>query len=62
MSKAQKFCDANDQSLVVSGFAHEPDPRKPARGITYTLDDGRSFRLSAADCVLPEGYPKWKLP
>lgn len=51
---AQAFMDANDQSPVYAGAAHE------GGGGTYTLTDERSFTLSLMDCrSLPEGYPKW---
>lgn len=56
------FIKANDISRVVEGWANQPDPRKPGGGGTYKLDDGRSFRLTLAQCrLLPDGYPKWKL-
>lgn len=60
--KAAEFVKANDDSPVVEGRVNEPDPRKPAKGGTYTLESGKSFRLNLADCrSLPTGYPRWKL-
>lgn len=57
--KAAAFVAANKQSPVVSGYAIEPDPRKPAKGVVYTLDDGRRFRLTVEDGRQVE--PRWKL-
>ncbi len=52
---AQKFMKANDKSKVVSGAAHGP-----GLGGSYTLSNGKYFRLSLEDCrSLPDGYPNW---
>ncbi len=60
--EANAFIQANDESPVISGYAIEPDPRRPAQGAVYELDDGRSFRLSRDVCrALPADYPKWKV-
>lgn len=54
--KAKAFMKANDESNVVSGAARG----EGGQGGTYTLYDGRSFRLTLEDCrSLPEEYPKW---
>lgn len=56
------FVKANDKSLVVSGYAIEPNPHKSAKGAVYKLADGSSHRLSAEACsLLPENYPKWDI-
>jgi hypothetical protein len=56
------FMAANDKSPVISGRAIEPDPRKPAKGGIYELENGDLFKLNVEECrALPEGYPKWKL-
>ncbi len=58
--KAREFMTANEASPVVSGYAIEPDPRKPGKGGCYTLKDGRMFRLSLEDCrSMPA--PRWDI-
>lgn len=53
--KAAQFVKANTESKVVSGAA-----LGEGKGGSYTLEDGRSFRLSLEDCrSLPDNYPKW---
>ncbi|WP_454287221.1 hypothetical protein [Rhizobium arsenicireducens] len=53
--KAKKFMMANDKSKVVSGATNGP-----GLGGSYTLDNGRYFRLSLEDCrSLPDNYPNW---
>jgi len=56
------FIAANDRFPVVSGYALEPDPRKPAKGGVYTLSNGIAYKLNLAECrALPDGYPRWDL-
>lgn len=55
---AQAFVAANKRSPVVSGYALEPDPRKPAKGVCYRLANGKSFTLTPAECGTVE--PRWK--
>lgn len=57
---AQAFIAANAESPVVYGAAREPDPRKPARGASYRLKDGRRFILNVQDCK-DVGMPRWDL-
>lgn len=53
---------ANDASPVIAGYAIEQDPRRPAQGGVYLLEDGSSHRLPVDVCrALPAAYPKWKL-
>lgn len=60
--QADEFVRANKRSPVVAGEALEPDPRKPAKGARYKLDDGTWHRLGAEACsLLPDGFPRWKL-
>lgn len=57
---AKLFMTANDQSSVVEGWAHHPDPRENKGGGSYRLEDGRVFALEVEDCrSLPEAYPRW---
>lgn len=57
-AKARAFVRANDESLVVSGYAIG----NGGEGGVYTLADGRVFRLDLEACrALPENYPKWDL-
>lgn len=54
------FIATNDRSPVVKGWAREPDPRKPGKGGTYKLKNGKEFALTLLQCrLLPKGYPKW---
>lgn len=53
---AAAFIAANKVSPVVSGVAHG----NGGEGGTYTLKDGRRFRLSASACR--EVVPRWALP
>lgn len=60
MSKAaEDFIAANDKALVVSGQTHGVSGGK---GATYTLENGKSFKLTAKECseIGEAGYPKWK--
>lgn len=59
MATATQFVKANDKSLVVQGSVL--DMRKG--GARYRLESGTTFVLPVEECrLLPEGYPKWKLP
>ncbi len=61
--QANDFIAANDKSPVVYGAVIEPAPNRPGRGGRYRLADGSSHRLGLEACrLLPEGYPKWRLP
>jgi hypothetical protein len=57
---ARAFVAANKRSPVVSGYALEQDPRKPSRGGSYTLQNGKEFTLSVEECRVI-GMPRWKL-
>lgn len=58
--QADDFMAANRKSPVVSGYAIEPDPRKPAKGASYTLADRTTHRLGVEACgLLLEGFPRW---
>lgn len=59
---AAEFMRANDESPVVEGWVHYPDPCQNKGGGGYRLDDGRVFNLNVEDCrSLPEQYPRWRL-
>ena len=54
---AKEFMDENDKSKTVEGYANGA-----AKGGTYILENGKSFRLTLEDCQsLPDDYPKWLL-
>ncbi len=57
---AAAFIKANKRSPVISGYALEPDPRKPAKGASYTLQSGKTFTLTVEECR-QIGMPRWKL-
>lgn len=57
--KAKKFLAENAKSPVISGYAIEPNPTKPAKGVSYTLEDGQTFLLTPKECA-DVGMPKWK--
>ena len=57
--RAKVFMDANSESPVIAGYVLEPHPTKPPKGISYTLEDGRRFRLGVKDAQsMP--MPRWK--
>ena len=53
-AKAQAFIEANILSPVVAGYAHG----QGGQGGTYRLKNGKTFKLSKADCEAV-GYPRW---
>jgi hypothetical protein len=57
---AAAFIAANKRSPVVSGWAIEQDPRKPARGAGYTLKNGKTYNLSVEECG-QVGMPRWNI-
>lgn len=54
---AQNFVKANKLSPVVSGTAIG----NGGQGAHYTLRDGRTFTLTAAECR-QVGEPRWDIP
>lgn len=58
--KVAEFLAANAKSPVVSGYAIESDPHKPAKGAVYTLADGTRWRLNVAECQAI-GMPRWAI-
>lgn len=55
---AQHFMEENDKHPVIIGAAIG----NGGQGGYYTLENGKSYRLSLEDCqALAEGYPKWKI-
>ena len=57
--KAKEFVKANRKHNVISGAAFG----KGGEGGSYTLSNGKTFKLSADDCrALPEGFPRWDFP
>lgn len=63
--QAADFIAANDRSPVIAGSAIHKGSEHPDNvvGCTYTLDDHSKHRLGSEACrLLPDGYPKWRLP
>jgi ABC-type uncharacterized transport system substrate-binding protein len=62
--KSQSFVAENKKSPVVYGAAtHIPGEAEAPENVTgcrYTLENGRTFTLTSAECRTVK--PKWKLP
>lgn len=58
--KAIRFMRENKKSKVVSGGLILTNGELPSKGIRYTLENGKHFRLSTED-VKDMPMPEWRL-